>query len=227
MPSIAANVLVGTTGAVYIAPLGTVAPTTSLAVYIAAWKELGYLSEDGIVEEPAMDVEEIKVWQSGAIVRRVITGSGLQWTFTCVETRLDVITNFYPGPPTPPLSGHRSNRSLTSSCRSSSGSRWRSTSSTVPTIQRTIVPEPSSPDAVKVSMVNGSAHGYTFTMSAQPDSAGGQRHPLPQPAAGIAVGADNGAGRPRYSTSTRSQREATKEPFTFTSPGEDVHAPRP
>ena len=94
---LAANVLVGTTGAVYIAPLGTVAPATSIAAWIAGWKELGYLSEDGIVEEPAMDVEEIKVWQSGAIVRRVLTGSGLQWTFTCVETRLDVMTNFYPG----------------------------------------------------------------------------------------------------------------------------------
>ena len=169
---LAANVLVGTTGAVYIAPLGTVAPATSIAAWIAAWKELGYLSEDGIVEEPGMDVEEIKVWQSGAIVRRVLTGSGLQWTFTCVETRLDVMTNFYPGSVHTAVVGPPVESKLEIKLPVITPVALGFDVNDGATIQRTVVPRAELAGRGEVSMVNGSARGYTFTMSAQPDSAG-------------------------------------------------------
>src|SRR5918994_6728184 len=103
--TLADNVLVGTTGAVYVAPLGTTAPTGATPAWAVGWKTFGFLSDDGLTEEPALDVEEVKAWQSGAIVRRVLTGSGLQWSFTSIETRLDVVTAFYPGSTITPETG--------------------------------------------------------------------------------------------------------------------------
>lgn len=88
---------VAATGAVYMSTVGATAPTNATASWSTAWKELGYMNEDGVTENPSMDSEEIKAWQSGAVVRRVITGSGLEFAFTAIETNLQTLDLFYPG----------------------------------------------------------------------------------------------------------------------------------
>jgi hypothetical protein len=172
MPATAANVLVGTTGAVYFAPLGTSAPTTSIAVWAAAWKELGYLSEDGITEEPALDVEEIKAWQSGAIVRRVLTGSGLQWTFTVIETNLETVTRFYPGSTFTAVVGPPAETKIDVKLPVITPIAMGFDVLDGTTVERTVVPRCELAGRGERTIANGSARGYEFTMSAQPDSAG-------------------------------------------------------
>ena len=93
----AANVQVAATGALYIAAIGTTAPTNASAAWPAGWKELGYLSDDGVTETPTLDSEEIKAWQNGAVVRTPITGSRFNIGFTVIETRYEVLELFYPG----------------------------------------------------------------------------------------------------------------------------------
>jgi hypothetical protein len=93
----AGNVLVAATGAAMIAPLGTTAPTDATSAWGAGWLDLGYLSEDGFTENPILESDEIKAWQSGAIVRKVITGSGEEFSFDTIETNLNTVTLFYPG----------------------------------------------------------------------------------------------------------------------------------
>lgn len=80
------NVLVALTGAALRAPLGTTLPTDTAAAWNAAFKDLGYLSEDGVTETPEDETTDIAAWQNGAIVRSLITSSTLQFGFTMIET---------------------------------------------------------------------------------------------------------------------------------------------
>jgi hypothetical protein len=91
------NVRVGITGGVRVAAVGTTAPTDPSAAYDVGWAELGYLGEDGIEEAPNEDRKEIKAWQGGAIVRRVISSSEVTFKFTVIETNKDVWELYYPG----------------------------------------------------------------------------------------------------------------------------------
>lgn len=75
------EVRVGATGQIYIAPVGTTAPTTTVGQWPAGWIPLGSITEDGPSMTPSMDVSEIKEWQSLYPIRRVVNGRGLDWKF--------------------------------------------------------------------------------------------------------------------------------------------------
>jgi len=66
----AAAVRVAVTGAVYVAPTGSTAPTDATTALDAAWKSVGYISEDGVVESNDTENEEVKAWQNSDIERR-------------------------------------------------------------------------------------------------------------------------------------------------------------
>lgn len=91
------NVVVALTGAVYVAPVATALPTTTVAAWNAAFVDLGYLSEDGIVESHDDETAEIKAWQNGDTVRSMITGSSATYTFTLIETTAAGLALYYPG----------------------------------------------------------------------------------------------------------------------------------
>lgn len=89
------NVEVASTGAVYLAPLGSVLPTSSDEALDAAFLSLGYLSEDGITEAPGIDTETIKAWQNGDTVRTLQTGHSLAYEFTMIETNEVTLAAYY------------------------------------------------------------------------------------------------------------------------------------
>ena len=91
------NVLVALTGAIYVADTGTTLPTTAAGAWAAGFTDLGYLSEDGISEEPEDDTAEIKAWQNGDTVRTLITGSKLNFAFTLIETTAAGLELYYKG----------------------------------------------------------------------------------------------------------------------------------
>jgi hypothetical protein len=98
MATSSANVRVGApdrvTGAVMRAPLGTALPTTPIVAPNVAFKDLGYISEDGISLSQASSWEKIRDW-GGDQVRTFLsdfTGT-LQWTF--LETQDDALTATY------------------------------------------------------------------------------------------------------------------------------------
>jgi hypothetical protein len=105
MANNADQVDVAATGAVYMSTIGATAPTNATAAWSTAWKELGFLSEDGLTENQGLDSEEIKAWQNGAVVRRVITGSRMELAFTPIETNLQTLDLFYPGSVTTQVTG--------------------------------------------------------------------------------------------------------------------------
>lgn len=80
------NVRSALTGAVYVAPTGTTAPTTPTEAWDAAFVDLGYLSEDGVTENHDKDWNTIRAWQNRAIVRQLLTESEATFAFTMIET---------------------------------------------------------------------------------------------------------------------------------------------
>lgn len=75
------EVRVGVTGQLYVAAVGTTAPTTTAGGWPSGWVPLGSITEDGPTMTPGMDVSETKEWQSLYTIRRTVTGRSLEWKF--------------------------------------------------------------------------------------------------------------------------------------------------
>lgn len=88
------NVRVGVTGGVYRAPVGTTAPTTTSAA-LTGFEELGYVSDEGIREQRSISTDDIKAWQNGDTVRRVVTDATVTYELTLLETTEATLETFY------------------------------------------------------------------------------------------------------------------------------------
>ena len=87
MPNVA-NVSTGkpkVAGAVFRAPLGTTLPTDATSTLDAAFKELGYVSEDGVTNNNTPDSDTIKAW-GGNTVLVVQNEMSDEWTLTLIES---------------------------------------------------------------------------------------------------------------------------------------------
>lgn len=89
MAQLADEVRVAVTGAIYTAPLGTTLPTDATSPLNMAFTELGFVSEDGVVESQSTDTTDIKAWQNGTIVRKVQTSHDLTYAFTLIQSNDD------------------------------------------------------------------------------------------------------------------------------------------
>ncbi len=85
MSNTASEIMVGASGQVYVAPVGTVGPTTATAPLDVAWKDLGFLTEDGVEFDPGIDLNEIMAWQAQYAVRKDIVGRTLNLGFTMLQ----------------------------------------------------------------------------------------------------------------------------------------------
>ena len=84
----AANVTTGkrrTDGGIYFAPAGTTLPTNATTTLATAFKNLGYVSEDGVTNSLSKDVTEIKEW-GGDTVDTVLTTLTDTFQFTLIES---------------------------------------------------------------------------------------------------------------------------------------------
>lgn len=90
-------VRVAITGAAYVAPPGTTMPTDSEAVWPTGVTDVGWISDDGITESNSSDTTEIKGWQGGQTVRKVISSSEMTFKFTCIETSKTVLELYHKG----------------------------------------------------------------------------------------------------------------------------------
>ena len=86
MPLVSDNVRVGVTGAIYFAPSGTALPTSASAALNAAFTDLGYADETGVVETQGETITNIRAWQNSAVVRKILTEHDLTYAFTALET---------------------------------------------------------------------------------------------------------------------------------------------
>lgn len=82
-------------GAIYSAPLGTSLPKDAINKLDADFKALGYISEDGLVNENTASTENVKAW-GGDIVDTVQTEKTDSFTYTLIESlNIDVLKEIY------------------------------------------------------------------------------------------------------------------------------------
>lgn len=62
------QIIVAPTGSVFVAPVGTAPPTDTTTAWPAAWKDLGYLSEDAVTGSYDSETVDIMAWQADAPV---------------------------------------------------------------------------------------------------------------------------------------------------------------
>lgn len=74
----------GVSGAIYRAPLGTSLPSDATTTLGAGYVELGYVSEDGLVNTNSPETENIKEW-GGTDVLNVLTEKTDEWQCTLIE----------------------------------------------------------------------------------------------------------------------------------------------
>lgn len=96
MARVSEEIVVGSDGNVFVAPTGTAAPTDTATALNAAFRQLGFTSEDGVTLSKSRDIEDIEVWQSRYPARKVVTGETFgvgfvmrQWNRQTVELGLD------------------------------------------------------------------------------------------------------------------------------------------
>lgn len=85
MPNNANNVIVAGNGKVYVAPVGTTAPTNYATSLNAAFLELGFVSEEGATFTESKDITDINAWQSFYAIRKIVTARNVQVSFALRE----------------------------------------------------------------------------------------------------------------------------------------------
>ena len=71
-------------GAIFAAPVGTALPKNAVDELDVAFKNLGYVSEDGLTNENSMETDKIKAW-GGDVVLSVLTCKEDNFSFKLIE----------------------------------------------------------------------------------------------------------------------------------------------
>lgn len=77
-------------GAVYRAPLGTTLPTDATIALNAAFKDLGYCSDDGVTNSNSIESDDVKAW-GGDTVLSLQTDKTDTFQFTLIEAMNDEV----------------------------------------------------------------------------------------------------------------------------------------
>lgn len=80
----AENVNVGTTGAIYVGPTSSTAPTGATSV-LTGFTDLGYISADGVTETRDRSTSQIRAWQNSDLVREVVTEATATFSATLLD----------------------------------------------------------------------------------------------------------------------------------------------
>ncbi len=94
MASNSALALVGATGVAYTAPTGTTAPT-GLDALASAWKDFGYLAEDGMTAARDEERKSWKPWGALSPIRTQITSSTKTFAVTAWESNQVILGLYY------------------------------------------------------------------------------------------------------------------------------------
>lgn len=82
------------TGAVFVAPAGTTLPTNATTALAAAYKGLGYVSEDGLVNSTEADTENVHAWGGDQVLVGQTT-FGETFTVNLIETNEETLKVYY------------------------------------------------------------------------------------------------------------------------------------
>jgi len=165
----AANVRIAITGGVYNAAVGTTLPTLATTALDAAFtaRELGYLSDAGIVQSIATSTTNITAWQNADVVRKVQTEQDVTYKFDLLETSALTLETYY---------GNYTGTTA-QGVSQITGALMPHFSWIFHVIDgdariRLVLPDAQVTDRGDTSMVNGAALVYPLTLTAYPDTSG-------------------------------------------------------
>lgn len=82
------------TGAVFVAPAGTAVPVNATDALDAAFKGLGYVSEDGLVNNVETDTEQVYAWGGDKVLDGQTTFAEM-FTVNLIETNINTLKTYY------------------------------------------------------------------------------------------------------------------------------------
>lgn len=173
MANTSANVTVGKpkiTGAVWTAPLGTPLPTDATTALDAAFKCLGYCSEDGLVNNNSPESGTIKAW-GGDTVYTYWSAKEDTFGFTLIEAlNVDVLKAVY--------GDENVTGDLTTGITIKGNATMTPNVSYVVecilngAVKRIVIPSAKIAEVGEISYADESALGYALTVNAVPDTDG-------------------------------------------------------
>jgi hypothetical protein len=168
-----ANVTAGKpkiTGAVYRAPLGTTLPTDAISDLAAAFKNMGYGSEDGLVNNNTPESENIKAW-GGDTVLTIQSGKDDTFTITLIEaTNTDVLKAVYGDSN---VSGtFEAGITIKANAQEQEAASWVVDMVLKNGVKRIVIPEAKITEIGEIAYTDSSAVGYAITLTAVPDEDG-------------------------------------------------------
>jgi hypothetical protein len=99
------QITVGANGTVYVAPVGTTAPTDIASAWSGTWVDLGYTSEDGVTFRDSRTTERINVWQMFNAGRYIITEAETSASFVLRQWSKDTVKLAFGGGTITPTAG--------------------------------------------------------------------------------------------------------------------------
>lgn len=97
MAQTADEIVVGSDGQIYVAPVGTTEPSDADDPLNAAFAVLGYTSEDGVTISDGKTVENIGAWQSFYTLRSIVTAREFNVSFVLRQWNRDQVSLAFGG----------------------------------------------------------------------------------------------------------------------------------
>ena len=159
------------TGGVWAAVVGTTAPTDATTALAAAFKCLGYVSEDGLTNSNSPETENIKAW-GGDIVLTPLTEKADTFTFTLIEAINTEVLKVVYGDSN--VTGTLAQgMTVTANAAEPASHVWAfEMVLTGNTLKRVVVPDGVVTEIGDITYVDGEAVGYELTITARPDASG-------------------------------------------------------
>lgn len=171
----AANVSTGKPkvgGSIFKAPLGTTLPTDATTALNNAFKNVGYISEDGVKNGRETNYEPIKAW-GGDVVLNSMTESSDKFSFTMIETRNAEVLKTVFGEDNVTVDSTTGAISVSVKAQDGEAYAWvieMLLAGGIP--KRIVIPNGQVTEAEEINYKDDEAVGYGVTVSAIPDSSG-------------------------------------------------------
>lgn len=159
-------------GAVHRAPKETAVPTDATTALPEAFKNLGYISDDGLSNENTASSEDIKAW-GGDVVMSPQTEKPDKFKFTLIEaTNIEVLKSVY-GDTNVEGTSIESGLTVKANSKELETCVWAVDMVFKDgVLKRVIIPCGKITEVGEISYQDGKAVGYEVTLSASPDSSG-------------------------------------------------------